>query len=401
VSTPPRTLAVLHLAEPSGPSTDFAAHLGPFAERDALEVVVPGPGRVADSFRRRAPVAELPYSALTTPRGPASLARTARRLRNEVGAFRAHLRATRPQVVAVATTALPAVPVAARLEGVPALVYAAEVLTGAASRRSLPAAAAGRLLLSVNRRLATKVVACSEVVARQFGSGVDVETIYPPIEDAYSGGDGAGFRAAHGIGAEQPCVVIVGNVTRGRGQDLAIRALVRIRESIPSACCAIVGSPFPRPRDLEYADELRRLAAGAGVADAVVFAGFCDRIADAYAAADVVVNPARFPEPFGRVACEALVAGRPVVAARVGAIPEVLRDGETALLAPPEDAGALAAAVVRLLADPQRAARIAAEGRRDVLDRFAAERSGAVFRRAVELAATRRRPRDLLAHRAP
>jgi glycosyltransferase involved in cell wall biosynthesis len=290
-------------------------------------------------------------------------------------------------VVTVATTALPAVSAAARLEGVPTLVYAAEVLTGEASGRSVPAAAAGQLLLSVNGGLATKVVACSRAVARQFSLGVDITTIYPPIEDVYSGGDAAGFRATHGIGAGRPCLVVVGNITRGRGQDLAIRALARVREEVPAACCALVGSPFPRRQDLVFADELRRLAAAAGVADAVVFAGFCDRIADAYAAADVVLNPARFPEPFGRAGCEALVAERPVVAARVGAIPEVLRDGETALLAPPGDPNALASRVLRLLAEPDEGARIAATGRRDVLDRFAADRSGAAFRRAVQLAA--------------
>ena len=387
MSAPPRTLAVLHLAEPSGPSTDLAAHLGPLAERDALEVVVPGPGRVASSFRRLAPVTELPYTALTTPRGPVVLAAQVRRLVGEVGTFRRHIRATRPDVVVVATTALPAVPIAARLEDVPALVYAAEVLTGPASRRSRPAAAAGRLLLSVNGRLAAKVVACSRAVAGQFGPGVDVATIYPPIDDAYSGGDPKAFRAAHGIEPEQPCVVTVGNITRGRGQDLVIRALARVREAVPSARCAIVGSPFPRRQDLAFEAELRRIAAEAGLADEVVFTGFCDRIADAYAAADVVVNPARFPEPFGRAACEALIARCPVVAARVGAIPEVLRDGETALLAPPEDADALASGVVRLLADPDLAARIAAAGRRDVLERFGGDRSSAAFRRAVEVAA--------------
>ncbi|HSJ16876.1 MAG TPA: glycosyltransferase family 4 protein [Solirubrobacterales bacterium] len=385
MSQPPRTLAVLHLAEPSGPSTDFAAHLYPLAERDSLEVVVPGPGRVASSFRRMAPVAELQYSALTTPRGPVAFLRLVRRLVGEVRVFRAHIRVSRPDVVVIATTALPAVAIAARLERVPTLVYAAEVVTGRASRRSLPGAVAGRALLSANRRAATTVVACSHTVAQQFRGGADdLVTVYPPIDDSYSGGDRASFRAEHGIGPEEPCVAVVGNITRGRGQDIAIRALPLIREAIPSVRCAIVGSPFPRRQDLAFEGELRRLAANAGVAEAVVFTGFCDRIANAYAAADVVVNPARFPEPFGRAACEALVAGRPVVASRVGAIPEVLRDGETAVVVPPEDPDALAANVVQLLADRDYGDRIASAGRRDVLERFAAEQSGRLFRRAVE-----------------
>lgn len=387
MTTLPRTLAVLHLSEPSGPSTDFAAHLGPLADRGALEVVVPGPGRVASSFRDIAPVTELPYSALTTPREPVALARLLRRLMTEVRVFRAHIRAAQPEVVVVATTALPAVPIAARLEAVPVLLYAAEVLTGDVSGRSLPAASAGRLLLSANGRLASRVVACSHTVARQFRPRVDVRTIYPPIDVTYMGGDSTAFRAAHGIGPDDRCVTVIGNITRGRGQDLVIRAIPRIREAIPAARCVVVGSPFARPQDVAFESEVRRLAAEDGVADAVIFTGFCDRMADAYAAADVVVNPARFPEPFGRASCEALVAGRPVVAARVGAIPEVLRDRETALLIPPEDPHGLAGAVVELLADPQRAARMASAGRSDVLDRFASDRSGPAFRRAVEDAA--------------
>ena len=96
-----------------------------------------------------------------------------------------------------------------------------------------------------------------------------------------------------------------------------------------------------------------------------------------------MVNPARDPEAFGRVPCEALAASRPVVATSVGATPEVLRDGETALVVPPDDPGALAVAIESLLLDPERARSLAEAGRRDVLERFAPERSLATFTRLV------------------
>ena len=117
------------------------------------------------------------------------------------------------------------------------------------------------------------------------------------------------------------------------------------------------------------------------------------------AAADVVVNPRRSGEAFGRVACEALVAGRPVVAMREGAVPEVLRDGETALLVAPGDSAALAGAAVRLLDDPTSRERLVAEGRRDVLRRFAPERSLAEFSRVVEEVAGARLGRTRRAER--
>ncbi|MGH2589457.1 MAG: glycosyltransferase family 4 protein, partial [Actinomycetota bacterium] len=187
-----------------------------------------------------------------------------------------------------------------------------------------------------------------------------------------------------GVPRGEPLVVAVGNVTRGRGQDILIRALPEIRRELPSARCAIVGSPFPRRKDLEFAAELPRIARELGVEDAVALVPGVERVADAYAAADVFVNPVRVPEAFGRASCEALLAGRPVVAAGVGAVPEVLRDGETAVLVPPDDPSALAAAVLGVLRDPERAERISARGRRDVLDRFAPDRARDAFRRVIE-----------------
>ena len=165
---------------------------------------------------------------------------------------------------------------------------------------------------------------------------------------------------------------------------MAIRALRAVRARFASARLAIVGEPFPRSADLEYAEHLRRAAAAEVGSPAVVFAGFDDRVADAYAAADVVVNPAINPESFGRVACEALAAGRPVVSSAVGAVAETLRDGRTALLVPPGDPDALAAAAISLLSDPDLAERLARAGREDVLRRFDPERGLERFKAAVE-----------------
>jgi hypothetical protein len=389
VSAAPRTLAVLHLAEPGGPSIDLGAHLGWIAEAGRLDVLVPGPGHAAAGFGTMARVREAPYAALTTPRSSAEMAHLAARLRREARMFRGRIRAVAPDVMVVATTTLPAALLAARLERVPAVTYAAELLTGQASGRIGSEAAAGRALLSLNQRLSAGIVACSETVAAQLAPGPDVATVCPPIADAYGDGDGERFRAEHGIGPQDPCVVTVGNVSRGRGQDVAVRALARVRRSVPEARLAIVGEPFPRAADLEFRVELDRVAADAGVGEAVSFCGFVDRIADAYAAADVVVNPTRFPEAFGRAACEALVAGRPVVSSAVGATPGVLRGGRTAVLVPPGDESGLADAVVSLLRDPDRAASIAAAGRADVLQRFDPERARAAFAGAIERVALR------------
>jgi glycosyltransferase involved in cell wall biosynthesis len=365
--SPPRTTVVFQIAEAG-----------------ALEVIVPGPGEVADAFGPLARVTRLTYSATTVPEGPVGLARAARRLASEIRMFRAHLRERRPDLVVVATTTLPAALAAARLERIPTLIYAAEILPGGRSGDSVRTRA-GALVIAFHRSLATAIVACSATAARQFERGdAPVPIVYPPIADDFSAGDGSGFRGRHGILPEGPCIVSVGNITHGRGQDVLIRALPLIREAFPSASCAIVGSPLPRAKDLAFAERLPALARELDVADGVALTGFADPVADAYAAADVVVNPARVPESFGRAGCEALVATRPVVATGVGAIPEVLRDGETAILVPAEDPRSLAEAAVQLLRDPAASERLARAGRREVLERFAPERSRAAMRRVIE-----------------
>jgi glycosyltransferase involved in cell wall biosynthesis len=78
----------------------------------------------------------------------------------------------------------------------------------------------------------------------------------------------------------------------------------------------------------------------------------------------VAVVPSITPESFGFVALEAMVLGRPVVAARSGALPEIVSDGETGLLTPPGDATALATALSRLLDDPGLRERMGSAGRR-------------------------------------
>jgi alpha-maltose-1-phosphate synthase len=85
--------------------------------------------------------------------------------------------------------------------------------------------------------------------------------------------------------------------------------------------------------------------------------------------ATVFVCPSVY-EPLGIVNLEAMACGTAVVASRVGGIPEVVLEGETGLLVPPADPGALADAVNELVADPDRAAAMGETGRRRAVERF-------------------------------
>ncbi len=112
------------------------------------------------------------------------------------------------------------------------------------------------------------------------------------------------------------------------------------------------------------ADLVRRLAAARGVAERVVLRGPLSRAAllEEYAAADLLVLPSLF-EPFGIVLLEAMAAGLPVVASRVGGVPEVVEEDRTALLVPPGDPLALARALERVLDEAELARDLGRRGR--------------------------------------
>jgi glycosyltransferase involved in cell wall biosynthesis len=322
-------------------------------------------------------VAVLEYSPLALPGDGRELRRLARQLARDVRLFQRLLRARRPSRVIVVTTALPSVLLAARAEGVQALVYAAEVIP---TSPGLPRRAVGQLVKRFTRSHATAILSCSAVVAAQFeGPPAPLAaTAYPPIEPLAGLGDGDRLRARLRIPAGARCVAAAGSISRGRGQDTLIKAMPRLSGRFPGLRVVLAGEPHPRSQDLAYREEILALANTLGVRDALVLAGFVDPIADLYAAADVVVNPAR-RESFGRVAAEALAAGRPVVATRVGGVSEVLRDGVDALLVPPDEPDVLADAVARVLDDAALADRLVAAGAERVLTEFSAERAHASF----------------------
>ena len=150
-----------------------------------------------------------------------------------------------------------------------------------------------------------------------------------------------------------------GRLHHQKGFDIAIGALSRLATRYPDLCLRIAGTG-------EEETTLRRHARRLRVAAQVRFLGTLthDEMHKEISTASVVVVPSRAIEGFSLVALEAAHLARPVVASRVGGLPETIEDGRTGVLVPPEDADLLAEAIGDLLADPARAVGMGEQARR-------------------------------------
>jgi glycosyltransferase involved in cell wall biosynthesis len=143
-------------------------------------------------------------------------------------------------------------------------------------------------------------------------------------------------------------ILYVGQLIRGKGVDLLLRALAQLSCDFSAA---LVGDGNARGK-------LESLCRGMGLSDRVQFKGWVDHseIGQLYSWARVVAVPSRWPEPFGMIGLEAMNHGRPVVAFAVGGIPDWLEHEVTGLLAPEQDTKAMARSLDRLLSDGELAA---------------------------------------------
>jgi hypothetical protein len=167
-------------------------------------------------------------------------------------------------------------------------------------------------------------------------------------------------------------LLFVGRLELRKGADVLLDALPRLLADRPALEVDIVGDDDPDGPPLREAF-LERWS-GAPRLGRVRFLGPLPRAAlpALYTAADVVLAPSRY-ESFGLASAEAMMFAKPVIAARAGAAPEVIVEGETGLLVPPGDAPALAQAAAALLDNPARARALGAAGRRRYESEFALE----------------------------
>jgi len=188
------------------------------------------------------------------------------------------------------------------------------------------------------------------------------------------------FRAAHprgelrarvGVVGAAPLVVNIGSVCERKGQTIFARAVDLLWRRDPALAA---GARFQMVggRDTRYDRDLADLVRDLGHPNLQVLPETPDVYA-AYGAADCFVCTS-YEESFPRVILEAMAFGLPIVSSGVHGVPEIVRDGEEAVLVPPGDTHALAAAMRRMLADPAGARELGARARRRVETTFTIER---------------------------
>jgi len=234
------------------------------------------------------------------------------------------------------------------------------------------------------RRATARVVTTGDAIARALvrDNGLDparVESIPTGIDTARYGTiarDEA--RRSLGLPPDVPVVGIVATLRSWKGHRHLVDAIARLGD--PRALLVVVGDGPQR-------GALEAQAASAGLAQRVRFAGQQRDVAPWLASLDVFALPSTANEGVPQALLQAMAAGIPCVTTAAGAIPEIARDGVTALVVPPGDPAALASAIDRLLRDRPLGERLAAAARADVVPRFGLatmlDRMEAAFRRAL------------------
>jgi len=214
-----------------------------------------------------------------------------------------------------------------------------------------PVSSVVRLLACLSRR--TQIIAVSHATAREFcgqfplqrkvrtiHNGIDL-TRFPLKQTGASS-----FRKEMGIPEESFLICAVGQICARKGVKEVIYAIERIRRRNPGMHLAIVGNAVFAHEE-EYRDSLLLAVCHSGLAERVHFTGQLKNVAPALQASDLLVLNSS-EEPFGLVLIEAMSCGTPVLATRVGGVPEIVTDGSNGWLIEPGDTIGLSAKLLEL-----------------------------------------------------
>jgi len=196
---------------------------------------------------------------------------------------------------------------------------------------------------------------------RELGVTCDIRVIPNFIDASITCRRDVGSLRARLAPNGEPIVIHVSNFRPVKRTPMAIEVFARVRRETPARLLMVGDGP-----DL---DETSRLAKALGVERDVDFLGVQDQVVPLLSAADVFLLPSA-QESFGLAALEAMACEVPVVASRVGGLPEVIEDGVSGFLHPIDDLDGMARSTLRLLTDRTLHARLAAAARETAHGRY-------------------------------
>jgi L-malate glycosyltransferase len=234
-----------------------------------------------------------------------------------------------------------------------------------------------RLLAYASKR--TRLVAVSKATADAFSGSFSFKERIHVIENGVDlrrfplkQPGGSPFKKELGISESNFLVCAAGQICARKGLRQLLEAFSQIYDEAPQMHLAIVGKPVFSHEE-QYRDELVEAAIAAGISDRVHFTGERQDISNILQSSDLLVLNSS-EEPFGLVLVEAMSSGTPVLATRVGGIPEIVVDAESGWLVEKHDTAGLAAKLLELSQNPRLLERVARYGREEVSPRFSIDR---------------------------
>jgi len=218
------------------------------------------------------------------------------------------------------------------------------------SLRERPPGRVGQCLIRVTSRRAAAITAPSSFAASLVARCRRPVYVIPnPVEKSVRPNSQAARRSLD-LPLDRPIVGVVAHLHPTKGHHVAVEAWKHL--SSPRPLLVLAGGDLYGKASTDYRESLRCDIRQVGLDNDVVLVGLVRDMASFYAACDLVVHPALYPEGFGRSMAEAQSAGVPVIATAIGGAIELIADGTSGMLVPPGDAPALARAVARVLGAP-------------------------------------------------
>lgn len=219
-----------------------------------------------------------------------------------------------------------------------------------------------RSAVCVSDRVVTVSANLAQYVPLRGSARCKMITIPNAIEIPVASGERVAFRKRYGVATDELLALVVGRLSPEKGHLWFLDACARAVQECRRLKIMFVGDGQERDRIVAASERL-------GLAERLILTGYQDQVSPFYEASDFLVMPS-FREGMPNAALEAMAFGKPVLASRVGGIPEVVVDGATGLLVTSGDTAALAAALVTLGADATERERLGQAGLKRVREEF-------------------------------